>query len=151
MKCLLPHQIGRNQRLRLMPIKRKETKEGKIFMFTYVITCFHESWMFYLKLFFWEKKTDLSEINIILFSYIAFYNSFLSWSENLFETDRRKRQISWKKFKFRRFGIRKNILWTCYRLPWQPSSYLLQSLQSQKSSFVKWCLLMKLMLKMWQK
>ena len=54
MKRLLPHQTGRNQRLRLMPIKRKGTKEGKIFMSMYVfITCFHESWIFYLILSFW--------------------------------------------------------------------------------------------------
>ena len=54
MKRLLPHQIGRNQRLRLMLIKRKGTKEGKIFMSMYVfITCFHESWIFYLILSFW--------------------------------------------------------------------------------------------------
>ena len=88
------------------------------------------------------EQSWMAKLDRALFSMIQ-YCKITVW----FRTD----QISWQKFRCRRFRICENMLWTRDRLPWQPSSYLLQSLQSQKSSFVKWCLLMKLMLKMWQK
>ena len=46
---------------------------------------------------------------------MAFYNLFWFLNENPFRSDQSKRQISWKKFKFRRFRIRENMWWTRYR------------------------------------
>ena len=62
MKHLLQHQIVRNQRLRLMPIKRKGTKEGKIFMSTYV----YSLRILNFKFAFWEKKNCLFEKTIVI-------------------------------------------------------------------------------------
>ena len=42
-------------------------------------------------------------------------NLFQFWHGNPWRVDQAKRQILWKKFRFRRFRIRENIWWTRYR------------------------------------
>ena len=62
---------------------------------------------------FFVKKIGFSRKNC---SYIGILNLFWFLNENPFRTDQNKRQISWKKIRFRGFRIRENMWWTCYRL-----------------------------------
>ena len=62
----------------------------------------------------------LNVLFVIVFSIkitaiLEFYNLFWSLNKNPFRTDEIKRHISWKKFRFHRFRIRENMLWTRYR------------------------------------
>ena len=51
------------------------------------------------------------QIKVIL----AFHNLFWFLNENPFRKNQSKWQISWNKFRFRRFKIRENMWWTRYR------------------------------------
>ena len=63
------------------------TKTESVHPMYVLITCFHESWIFYLYLDVFSRKSCCQT----------------------------KRQISWEKIRFRRFRIRENIWWTRYR------------------------------------
>ena len=103
--------------------------------FTYVfITCFHESWTFFIY-FFSRKKFVFSIWKIAVM--LAFFNLFWFLYENPFTTDQSKRQISWKNFRFRRFRIRENMWWTRYRSQttwWTTTPILLQ--QNKRKLFL---------------
>ena len=61
--------------------------------------------------FFWERAVFSIKITVI----VAFYNLFWFLNENPLRKDKKTKQISWEKFRFRRFGIRENMWWTRYR------------------------------------
>ena len=68
---------------------------------------------FSICIFFFEKFFVFSIKKIAVM--LAFFNLFWFLNENPFTTDQSKRQISWKKFRFRRFRIREIMWWTRYR------------------------------------
>ena len=75
-----------------------------------LITCFHESWIFYIfVIVIWNFRE-----NIVFFAILYYFYSYITiYLEYVY---RNKQQISWKKSSFFcRFRIRENMWWTRYR------------------------------------
>ena len=91
----------------------KTFRPARAYLKYVLITCFYESWIFYLQLGFFLKTVVFSIKTVIL----AFYNLFWFLNENPFRTDQNKRQhfMESQYSGFHRFRIRENMWWARYK------------------------------------